>query len=177
MAAQIMHGGESNKSNDANRMQRDTWRPIRQSRGALCLWALDQPACDPPSAYKWSDRHGSVGSRALLCRSKTWITSYKKCATLSSTYVQPPQPSPLFHNTNTPPPACFFSLSPSILTPPGAKAEYGAPKMKREHMLYVSVGALLKTDCCLFLCSMLHARWKKKDTTIHIIVHLFSLHF
>ncbi len=29
--------------------------PIRQSGGAPCLWALDQPACDPPSAYKWPD--------------------------------------------------------------------------------------------------------------------------
>ncbi len=149
MAAQIIHGGASNKSNDANRMQRDTWRPIRQSGGAPCLWALDQPACDPPSAYKWSDRHGPVGFRALLCRSKTGITSYKKCATLSSKYVQPPQPSPLFHNTYTPPPACFSHSPPLSWHPQVPRAEYGAPKMKREHLLYVSVGALLKTEAVL----------------------------
>lgn len=144
MAAQIIHGGASNKSNDANCMQRDTWRPIRQNGGAPCLWALHQPACDPPSAYKWSDRHGPVGFGALLYRSKTGIAPYKKCATLSSKYVLPP--SPLFHNRYPLLLLAFSHSPPPSWHPQVPRAEYGAPKMKREHLLYVSVGAFLKKE-------------------------------
>ncbi len=157
-------------------MQRDTWRPIRQSGGAPCLWALDQPACDPPSAYKWSDDTDQWGPGPFCADLRLGSLHTRSVPHYHQNMSNPHKHHPYF-TIHTPLLLLAFSYPPPPSRHPQVpRVEYGAPKMKREHLLYVSVGALLKTDCCLFLCSMLHARWKKR-IQLNIIVHLFFIAF
>ncbi len=135
MASQIIHGGDSNESNNANRMQRDTWRPIRQSGGAPCLWALDQPACDPPSAYKWSDDTDQWGPGPFCADLRLGSLHTRSVPHYHQNMSNPHKHHPYF-TIHTPLLLLAFSHSPPPSRHPQVpRVEYGAPKMKREHLL------------------------------------------
>lgn len=182
MAAQIIHGGPTNKSNDAKRIQRETrGGPYGRAVGLRAFGPWTGRLVTRPLPVKGlidTDRWGS-GPFCIDLRLGSLHTRSVPHYHQNMSYPHNHHPiSQYIHS----PSSCFPFLT---LPLHPLRAEYGAPKMKREHLLYVSVGALLKNRgcvlswyCCLLKIAInaVYCMLNAKKINAKKIIYICQLH-